>query len=309
MKNIEVQYITVEEDRHGQRIDNFLFSQFRKIPKTRIYRALRKGEVRVNKKRVDAEYRLNDQDVVRIPPLKVPEKNEIVVHQYSVERIGDSIIYEDDDLLILNKPSGMPVHGGTEVSYGVIDALRKARPQAKCLELAHRLDKETSGCLLIAKKRSVLKVLHEMFRENKVKKEYLCLTKGAWQAGSHRRVEAPLKKNILQSGERMVHVNHEGKYALTEFLAEETFSELTLVRAILHTGRTHQIRVHLQYIHHPIVGDEKYGDKFLNKSLRAKGLFRMFLHAQTLAFTLPGGKRLSVVAPLPDDLEKFLEVL
>ena len=308
MQSFDVQYYKIEEDQAGQRLDNFLFARFRNLPKSRLYRALRTGEVRVNKKRVKAEYRLMAEDKIRIPPLKVHEKQEFVVHDKVCNTILNAIIYEDEQCIILNKPVGIPVHGGTEHSYGAIDALRKARPDIKFLELAHRLDKETSGCLLIAKKRSALRIYHELFRENKIKKEYLCLVKGVWEGGK-RVVDAPLKKNILQSGERMVRIDPEGKTALTDFVPEKRFKSLSLLAVRLHTGRTHQIRVHLQHIHHPIIGDDKYGDKALNKQCKALGTNRMFLHAHKLYFTMPeSGQVISVTAPLDDAFNHALDV-
>lgn len=310
MEHLSPQFITIEDERSGQRIDNFLFTQLKTIPKSRIYRALRGGEIRVNKKRIKAEYRLQAGDSIRLPPFKMDTKTPTVVRQQEFAPLLERILYEDDDVLVLNKPAGMPVHGGTNTSYGVIDALRQARPHDKSLELVHRLDKGTSGCLIIAKKRSALKYLHQLMRESHIQKEYLCLVKGVWP-GDKRHVKVALKKNILQSGERMVRVDTAGKEAHTEFSVIEKFKQASLIKARLHTGRTHQIRVHLAHIGYPLVGDDKYGDWEFTKLLRTKtGLKRMFLHAQTISFKLPNSEEtITIEAPLDRDLEQCLQKL
>ena len=298
--------IEITEERSGQRIDNYLFNLLTGVPKSRVYKALRKGEVRVNKKRVDAFYKLVESDIVRIPPLHINQSPEPVVGRSIIDLLSQSILYEDNHIIVLNKPAGIPVHGGTNTSYGVIDALRKAFPQYKSLELIHRLDKDTSGCLLVAKKRSALTYFHDLLRDGKMIKEYTCLAQGQWSGGK-RRVEAPLKKNTLQSGERMVRVDPEGKEAVTDFYLEHQYKEACLLKARLHTGRTHQIRVHLQSIHHPLAGDEKYGDKEFTKKMREYGLKRMFLHAATLQFHLPEtNELLRISAPLEPSLHACL---
>jgi 23S rRNA pseudouridine955/2504/2580 synthase len=311
MEHLSPQFLNIDADRSEQRIDNFLFSQLKTIPKSRIYRALRGGEIRVNKKRVKAEYRLQGGDIIRLPPFKMVTSAPTVVRSHEFAPLLKRIIYEDADLLVLNKPPGMAVHGGTDTSFGVIDALRQARPEIKNLELVHRLDKGTSGCLIIAKNRTALKYLHELMRESQVEKEYLCLVKGVWPAGGKRHVKVALKKNILQSGERMVRVDSSGKEAHTEFSVVETFKNCSLVKARLHTGRTHQIRVHLAHIGYPLVGDDKYGDWEFTKQLRNHtGLKRMFLHAQQISFKLPNSeKTITIEAPLDKDLSQCLQQL
>ena len=305
-----VQYIIVQPDYSGQRIDNFLITQLKGVPKTRIYRMLRKGEVRVNKKRVQPSYRLQDGDSMRIPPVRMDEKPKPATPAQSlVTFLSERILYEDKYLLILNKPPGIPVHGGTGVSMGIVEALRSMFPKLPHLELAHRLDVDTSGCLILAKKRSILKELHELFREGKVKKIYWALTKGRWKPEEYR-VDVPLLKNQLSSGERIVRVNSEGKAALSFFKPLETFSNSTLVEVNLMTGRTHQIRVHAQYRNHQLACDEKYGDKEFNKQIRSLGLKRLFLHAKSIEFVLPTtGEHIKITSNLDTDLEECLNAL
>jgi 23S rRNA pseudouridine955/2504/2580 synthase len=308
--NKPVQYITIEADYAGQRIDNFLMTRLKGLPKTRVYRILRKGEVRVNKKRIQPSYRLQAGDEVRIPPMHLDEKAvPTIASKRSVALLEDRILYEDKGLLIINKPSGIPVHGGTGVSMGIIEIMRTMYPKLPQLELAHRLDAETSGCLIIAKKRSVLRELHELLRNGEVHKVYLALTKGQWIT-PELRVEVPLRKNHLSSGERIVRVDPEGKESLTVFAPVQTYGNGMLVLATLHTGRTHQIRVHAQYRKHPIACDEKYGDKEFNKQMRQFGLKRLFLHSHIIAFTLPStGERIEITAPLDNDLQACLDAI
>ncbi len=302
-----VSQIEISEDNEEQRIDNFLVSRLKGVPKSRIYRILRKGEVRVNKGRVKPAYRLQKGDIVRIPPIRVsgtgeaPEKP----HPEMVKRLQEAILYESRELLILNKPSGIAVHGGSGVSQGVIETLRAALPETRFLELVHRLDRDTSGCLLIAKKRSALRILHELLRKNGIDKRYLALVKGEWRGGEQR-VAVPLRKNQLSSGERIVRVDPQGKSAVTLFKPICQYQQATLVEVRLITGRTHQVRVHAAHIGHPVAGDEKYGDSFFNKTMRAAGLSRLFLHARSLDFQLaPDAAPVQVTAPL----EKKLQVL
>lgn len=310
MMRSPVQFITIEPDYEGQRIDNFLVTRLKNVPKTHIYRILRKGEVRVNKKRVQPSYRLQANDMVRLPPLEldVPE-NPPTPHHRIINILKDSILFEDKNLLIINKPSGLAVHGGSNVKLGVVEILRTMYPKSPHLELAHRLDADTSGCLILAKKRGILKEIHEMLRQGTVRKIYLALTKGHWKK-SELRVDAPLRKNSEQGGERMVRVHKEGKTSLTVFEPIDTYTDAMLVEATLHTGRTHQIRVHAQYRGHPIAGDEKYGDKDFNKIMREKGIKRLFLHAHTVEFTIASiGQHVRVEAPLDEDLKKCLKSL
>ncbi|EKD55290.1 MAG: hypothetical protein ACD_60C00017G0007 [uncultured bacterium] len=296
-------YLTIEPDFAGQRIDNFLLTYLKSMPKTRIYRLLRKGEVRVNKKRIQPSYRLQAGDHIRIPPMQLSEQKSPAKPSLSLKALlSNRILYEDKHLLIINKPSGVPVHGGTQVNIGIIEALRSMYPELPHLELAHRLDSDTSGCLVLAKKRSILRELHGLLREGKVHKVYLALTKGHWKT-SELTVDVSLQKHYLQGGERMVKVDREGKSSLTVFHPVETFQEAMLVEATLHTGRTHQIRVHAAYKKHPIAGDPKYGDKEFNKKMRELGLSRLFLHAKTIEFELPSTEQtIKVTAPLDEEL-------
>ncbi len=305
-----VHYITIEPDYANQRIDNFLVTRLKGVPKTRIYRIVRKGEVRVNKKRIEPSYRLQAGDEVRIPPIQLTEKASPEKPSHSLATLlSNRILYEDKNLLVINKPAGIPVHGGSKVNIGIVEALRCMYPKLPHLELAHRLDADTSGCLVLAKKRSILKELHELFRTGKMQKIYLALTKGHWKT-AELKVDVSLQKNHLSSGERIVRVNKEGKTSLTIFHPIDTFTDSMLVEAHLYTGRTHQIRVHAQYRHHPIAGDEKYGDKEFNKKMREYGVKRLFLHAKSIEFLLPSvGEVVKVVAPLDDELANCLNNL
>jgi 23S rRNA pseudouridine955/2504/2580 synthase len=303
--------VEIDGDSAGQRIDNFLFARLKGVPKSHVYRILRKGEVRVNGGRCQAQRRLDAGDVVRVPPVRVADREAPDIPEKLVlQRLEGRILHEDEDFLVVNKPAGMAVHGGSGLSYGVIEALRAIRPQAKFLELVHRLDRDTSGCLLVAKKRSALRHLHELFRaDHAVKKTYLALLAGPW-ARKSLLVDAPLKKNILQSGERMVKVAKDGKPARTEFKRMRKFAAATLVEAELFTGRTHQIRVHAAHMGHAVAGDERYGDEAQNQALRQLGLKRLFLHAAELAFAHPrDNKPFQVRSPLDGELQDFLDSL
>lgn len=306
-----VQIVTISDDSAGQRVDNFLRTLLKGVPKSMIYRILRKGEVRVNKKRVKPEYKLEAGDDVRIPPVRVAEKEtpQVSAKLDKVAALAHCILYEDDYLIILNKPSGTAVHGGSGLSFGVIEGLRTLRPEAKFLELVHRLDRDTSGVLLIAKKRSALRSLHEQLRLKTMQKDYLALVRGEWQ--SHcKAVQAPLLKNILQSGERIVRVNPEGKPSETRFKVEERFTNSTLVKASPITGRTHQIRVHALHAGHPIAFDDRYGDKAFDRQLTESGLNRLFLHAAALRFEHPhSGETIRIDAPMDSALKGCLAYL
>lgn len=304
----KVRFLTITEEHATQRLDNFLTTHLKGVPKSRIYRIVRKGEVRVNKGRVDVHYRLQDGDVVRIPPVRVAEREEnSFVPSNLRDALEYSVLYEDEGFLILNKPAGFAVHGGSGVSAGVIEGLRLIRPEARFLELVHRLDKDTSGCLVIAKKRSALRVFHELFRENQIHKTYLALLSGQWKR-KKLIVNAPLLKNIEKSGERIVTISSQGKEAETLFRRLQQFEEATLVEASPKTGRTHQIRVHALSLGHPIIGDERYGQDDINKHFRNKGYKRMFLHAQILRFNHPvTGAAMVITAPLPTALDNLLK--
>jgi 23S rRNA pseudouridine955/2504/2580 synthase len=306
----KVQFVTIDPDLEGQRIDNYLRTFLKGVPKSLIYRILRKGEVRVNKKRVKPEYKLQPNDELRIPPVRVSEPTDLPSTKLNkVSSLENHILYEDDCLIVLNKPSGTAVHGGSGLSFGVIEALRALRPQQKFLELVHRLDRDTSGCLLIAKKRSALKNLHEQLRDRKVDKRYQALVSGEWPANRFK-VKASLLKNTLQSGERVVSVNDEGKPSETRYRILESFKQATLVEASPITGRTHQIRVHCLHAGHPIAADNRYGDKDFDQRTHNIGLKRLFLHAHSLAFIHPNtDERVSYKAPLDPSLISVLKRL
>ena len=306
-----VKMVAIAADEAGQRIDNFLRTQLKGVPKSMIYRILRKGEVRVNKKRVKPEYKLEAGDEVRIPPVRVAEREEEVVSPklQKVAALSDVILYEDDYILVLNKPSGTAVHGGSGLSFGVIEGLRALRPEARFLELVHRLDRDTSGVLLVAKKRSALRSLHEQLRVKTMRKQYLALVRGQWQPHV-KVVNAPLRKNDLQSGERVVRVSSDGKPSETRFRIARQFAEATLVECSPITGRTHQIRVHTQHAGHPIACDDKYGEAAFDDKMRSQGLKRLFLHAWKLSFIHPAdGREMQVEAPLAPELDDFLNKL
>ncbi len=304
----KVSFIEITEDHSDQRLDNFLCTYLKGVPKSRIYRIVRKGEVRVNKGRVDVHYRLVAGDIIRIPPVRIAERTEeSYIPQGLKDALQHSILFEDDGFLIINKPAGFAVHGGSGVSSGIIEGLRLIRPEARFLELVHRLDKETSGCLVIAKKRSALRLFHELFRDNHIHKTYIALLSGQWRR-KKLIVNAPLLKNVEKGGERMVSISPLGKEAETLFRRLQLFAETTLVEASPKTGRTHQIRVHAVSLGHPIVGDERYGQDDANKHFRNKGHKRMFLHAQTLRFHHPvTGVAMVITAPLPPQLNNLLE--
>ena len=305
----KVSFITVPEDYTDQRVDNFLFAQYRKIPKSHIYRVIRKGEVRVNKKRVKADSRIYPGDVIRIPPLQIQsgeqKQIELKPSQTWQKILANSVIYEDADILAINKPSGLPVHGDNG-TYGVIETLKMLYPQYPHLELAHRLDKETSGCLLLAKKRSMLKRLHEAFREGQVRKTYYALTLGHWKK-SELHVDLPLTRREKATPECCVVVDKfHGKPSVTRFEVADQFKEATGVLAYPETGRTHQIRVHAQYKGHPLAGDNRYGNAEFSAQMKLLGLNRLFLHALKLNIRLPNHQPIKIQAPLPDELTKIL---
>lgn len=308
--NNSVALVVIGEEAQGQRLDNYLLRHCKGVPKSHVYRILRSGEVRVNSRRVDATYRLEIGDRVRIPPIRIAERRQDEVEEAAKARVDLPIIFEDEAMLVIDKPEGIAVHGGSGVSFGVIEALRRQRPQAKFLELAHRLDRETSGILLVGKKRLALTALHDMFREHGAgaDKRYLVLVKGRWMNNTQH-VKAPLLKYLTDSGERRVSVNAEGKAAHTVFRLLARWPEMSLLEAQLKTGRTHQIRVHLAHLGFPILGDEKYGDFNLNKRLRPAGLKRMALHAWRMAFRHPLlGTPVECVAPLPDGIRHYMAI-
>ncbi len=304
-----VQFLTITADDAGQRLDNYLLRNLKGVPKTRIYRGLRKGEFRVNKGRVKADYRVQAGDVLRVPPIRTPEPGAApLIPNHWVETLDKRIVHEDPGLLIIDKPSGLAVHGGSGLNFGLIECLRQMRPQDRRLELVHRLDRDTSGLVMVARKPAILRELHALLRDDKVDKRYLALVAGKWPRNLSV-VEAPLEKNVVQSGERMVRVSKEGKPSLTRFAVVERFDGATLVEAKPVTGRTHQIRVHAKHAGFPILGDAKYSDPRSEALTRELGLKRLFLHARSLAFKLPSGGRIEAEAGLDSELESTLEIL
>lgn len=302
-----VRQVSVTAEEAGQRIDNFLARYLKGVPKSHIYRIIRRGEVRVNSGRIRARYKVCSGDTVRIPPVRIAASTAGKIRP--VPGLEDRILFENSRCLVINKPSGMAVHGGSGLSYGVIEAFRAGRPQAPYLELAHRLDRETSGCLVLAKRRSFLRAFQEQLRQGEVVKHYLALVSGAWQDGSQT-VTAPLRKNLLRGGERMVTVDEDGKQAISVFRPVSCFRAATLVEVELKTGRTHQIRVHGAHIGHPLAGDEKYGDPVFNLAMKRLGLRRMMLHAHFLEFTdSANGEKITVSAPLDDELKAVIDQL
>ncbi len=302
----------IDSSREGQRIDNFLFTNLKGVPKSLIYRLLRTGKIRVNGKRVKQTYRLQESDEILIPELRMPQSRvgESNISERIKVQIESSILYEDESILAINKPAGIAVHSGTQVSYGVIEVLRTLRPVAPYLELVHRLDRGTSGCLLIAKNKKVLNELHELLRTQKLNKVYIALLKGEWMLGN-KTIRTPLQvKNnsidVLDKNNNLRKV----KTATTNFSVSRIYPNFSLMKVQISTGRTHQIRIHAAQTGHPIVGDQKYGDFAFNHECRKKGLRRMFLHASNVSFQLPNsGQKYNITAPLNEELQGFLDGL
>jgi 23S rRNA pseudouridine955/2504/2580 synthase len=295
-------WLEVGEEAAAQRIDNFLLRRLKGVPKSHVYQVLRSGQVRVNSGRVKPEYRLRLGDKVRLPPVRVSEPK-----PSKAKPLNLPVVFEDAALIVIDKPSGVAVHGGSGVSFGVIESLRAERPQAKFLELVHRLDRDTSGLLMIAKKRSALVELHRMLREGEVEKVYLAIAKGCWQ-GKTREMREPLHKYVTASGERRVSVHAAGQAAATQAKRIRASEAFSLLELRLLTGRTHQIRVHLAHAGHPVLGDDKYGDFELNRALAKGGVKRLFLHASRLALKHPlGAQRLALEARLPTDMGDFIK--
>jgi 23S rRNA pseudouridine955/2504/2580 synthase len=300
---------TVDEDSAGQRVDNYLAKVLKGVPKSHLYRILRSGEVRVNSKRVDATYRVEIGDRIRIPPIRTAPAQTASGPTRVAPRLESAIIFEDEAMLAINKPAGMAVHGGSGISRGVIEQLRLERPQARLLELVHRLDRETSGVLMVAKKRSALVALHDMMRANRMDKRYVMLVRGRWTERK-KRVTLSLQKHVTASGERRVTVEDEGQNSETIFHLRKNLGDFSLLEAQLITGRTHQLRVQLAHLGFPIAGDDKYGDFALNRQLQKQGLKRMFLHSAQTTIRHPlSGEKLVLTAPLPAELERFLQRL
>jgi 23S rRNA pseudouridine955/2504/2580 synthase len=290
----------------GQRIDNFLLRHLKGVPRSHLYKLMRKGRVRINGKRTKPAYKLQMQDQVRIPPIRVSESSVPAIPEYQLESFSHRIIHEDRQIVVIDKPAGLATHRGSGVAVGVIDILKAMRPDSSDWSLAHRIDRATSGCLIVAKNRQALLTVQNLFRSGAVDKQYQALTLGNW-ADEPQTINAPLVKNILQSGERMVVVDSSGKNALSHFHLVESFPSASLMRVAIETGRTHQIRVHARHAGHPIAGDQRYGDKSFNRAMRKLGLKRMFLHASRLTLQLP--ERVTVECPLPGELASFLATL
>ncbi|HWU82329.1 MAG TPA: RluA family pseudouridine synthase [Methylophilaceae bacterium] len=309
-----VNLLEIDEASAGQRVDNFLAKTLKGVPKSHIYRILRSGEVRVNSKRVDASHKLEMADMVRIPPVRMAElKTEAASQRPVTAKFEDAVLYEDDAMLVIDKPAGFAVHGGSGVSRGVIEQLRLERPHAKFLELVHRLDRETSGVLMLAKKRSALVALHEAMRRDQMDKRYVMLVHGVWK-DKKRRVVLNLQKHVSANGERRVSVQPDDRadsqVSETIFHLRQHLGDFSLLEAQLITGRTHQLRVQLAHLGFPIAGDDKYGDFALNKALQKKGLKRMFLHSAETGIRHPlSGEKLKLVAPLPKELQRFIQSL
>jgi 23S rRNA pseudouridine955/2504/2580 synthase len=305
----QVRLVEVSREDAGQRIDNFLSRHLKGVPRSMIYRILRRGEVRVNSGRIQPRYKIKAGDRVRIPPVRVAAGRPAALPGNRLADIESRIVFENARLLVIDKPSGMAVHGGSGISHGIIETLRARRPDAPYLELVHRLDRDTSGCLIIAKRRSALRTLHEQLRNGQMTKRYLALVRGRW-TGGRRRVTAALEKNRLQGGERVVKVAAGGKSAETVFHPVTVHDVASLVEVDLHTGRTHQIRVHAAHIDYPLAGDARYGDPEFNRTMKTLGLRRLFLHAHLIEFTEPASDEiLTISTPLGNDLKQVLDNL
>ena len=295
--------LEVGEESVGQRIDNFLIRNLKGVPKSHVYRILRSGEVRVNSGRIKPDYRLVDGDKGRVPPVRVasPEARP------PARSLALPVVFEDDALIVIDKPSGVAVHGGSGISFGVIESLRAERPRAKFLELAHRLDRDTSGLLMVGKKRTALVELHRMLRDGEVRKDYVAIVKGRWKGGG-RKIDLPLHKYVTAEGERRVSVRDDGQQAISLFKPLAAGDTASMLDIRLMTGRTHQIRVHAAHVGHPILGDDKYGDFDLNRALVKQGVKRLFLHARQLSLSHPiSGEPLAFVSPLPPEMQRFLD--
>jgi 23S rRNA pseudouridine955/2504/2580 synthase len=303
-----VQTIEITERHNDQRLDNFLIGQLKGLPKSLVYKLLRSGQVRVNKGRKKPDYRLQSGDQVRIPPVTLQDnQDDERAPKFLLEQVQQSILFEDEYILAINKPVGLAVHAGSNIRFGAIELLRQLRPDDAMLELAHRLDRDTSGVLLLAKTRPTLMRLHELFRnDHALEKIYQAILVGRWQGGE-RMIDAPLRKNSMQGGESMVVVDPEGKESRSLFIPQAYYDQATLAEIHLHTGRTHQIRVHAVHAGHPVAGDTKYGDGDFNRYLKEQGLKRMFLHAWKLRFKLD--KPYNITAPVDADWQRALDLL
>lgn len=304
-----IRLLEVSASESGQRIDNYLMKHLKGVPRSMIYRLLRKGSVRVNKKRKKADYRIESGDIIKIPPVRTAQAGNVEIPDHQVDKIKQCVLYDDDSLMVINKPAGMAVHGGSGLAWGLIELVRLAWPEFKSIELAHRLDRYTSGCLLLAKTRPALLNIQQQITSCTLHKSYLALTQGNWKSDKVK-IESRLRKNVMQGGERMVQVDPEGKEALSYFKTQTQFAEAALCEVEIVTGRTHQIRVHAASEGHPLAGDTKYGNASFNKRLKVHGLKRMFLHAHQLTFLHPEtNKPILVTAPLASELQVILQNL
>lgn len=308
MQKRGVEHVRIDAAQHGRRLDNFLTSHFGQVPKSRIYQMIRRGEVRVNGGRVDPDYRLEEEDDVRVPPVLAPDPDriaEVNIPRRLLEQLQASILYEDATLLVVDKPAGVPVHSGSGQAYGIIDVARALYPDDAALQLVHRLDRDTSGCLLIARDHRRLRELHEQFRSGRIRKRYTALLQGNLRQVDIR-VDVPLDREARVRGERTVRADADGSESRTRFRVLRQLPGATLVSAVIATGRTHQIRVHAQYIEHPVAGDDRYGNREFNRRMRRCGLKRIFLHAANIVIPRSPGPDLSLESPLPEDLQRAL---
>jgi len=309
IKSQGVSWATITQNDAGQRIDNYLLRRYKGVPRSHIYRILRRGEVRINKKRVKPAYKLVAGDEVRLPPVRYTPGGTRRPPDDVIQRVKSRIVYDDNRIMVINKPPGLPVHAGTGFDYGVIDALHQLSHQSDDVFLVHRLDRETSGCLLIARDREAMRYLHQALRNGEIKKYYLALLKGRWGQGPQS-VDLPLQRNKMQGGERLVQVDETGKEAHSVFIPVREYRQASLMKVELLTGRTHQIRAHAEALGHPLAGDRQYGDQAFNYEMKSLGLKRMFLHALSLSFPHPDDSQvLTIEPPLDDDLQMVLDNL
>lgn len=304
LQKTKVKKINITKDDAGQRIDNFILRKYKSLPRSKVYRILRRGEVRINSGRVSPSYKIKENDELRMPPVMIRENTESPSLDQS-ERILDFILYEDKEILIIDKPAGIAVHGGSGVKFGVIELIRAARSDQNNLELIHRIDRETSGCLMLSKKRSFLRFMHEQFRLGAIKKNYFALVNGFWRFGENK-IDKPLMTHHRKNSERYVTCEASGKKALTKVKLINQYKDCALIQCQPVTGRTHQIRVHLSELGYPILGDERYGNHNLNMKLKKKGIKRLFLHAQSIGFLDKNGTDRLYTSPIPKDFDDFL---
>ena len=304
LKKTKVKKINIAKDDAGQRIDNFILRKYKSLPRSKVYRILRRGEVRINSGRVSPSYKIKENDELRMPPVMIRENTESPGLK-QCEKVLDFILYEDKDILVIDKPTGMAVHGGSGIKFGVIELIRAARPDQNNLELIHRIDRETSGCLMLSKKRSILRFMHKQFRLGVIKKNYFSLVKGFWRFGENK-IDKPLMTHHRKNGERHVTCEKSGKKALTKVKLINQYKDCALIQCQPVTGRTHQIRVHLSELGYPILGDERYGNQNVNMKLQKKGMKRLFLHAQSIGFLDKNGADHLYTSPMPKDFDNFI---